>query len=247
MKQQKQVEEFDFIKEKIKDKPINKRRLLFRAVYNLLCAFLFGAAACFVFVLLKPYMEEWLYPAEEPSISIPKDDFPEGTEKKEQDGKEDIGEKSDETGEASEDGGQKPAEGTEQGEGSQKPAEGTELGDENQKPAEGTELGDENQKPIDEKGQPQDVQMAAPELELEDYQKLQDKLYAIGKKANKSVVTVTGVTSGMDWFSTPYEKEDRTAGIIIGNNGEELLILTEKKIIVDARKIHITFIDGTEV
>ena len=84
-------------------------------------------------------------------------------------------------------------------------------------------------------------------MKLEDFQKLQDKLYTIGKKANKAVVTVTGVTSSIDWFDTPYENENRSAGIIIGNNGEELLILTEKKIIADAQEINITFIDETEV
>lgn len=38
-------QEFDFIKEKIKDKPINRRRMLIRVVYNLLCAVIFGIAA----------------------------------------------------------------------------------------------------------------------------------------------------------------------------------------------------------
>ena len=49
----------------------------------------------------------------------------------------------------------------------------------------------------------------------------------------------------MDWFNTPYENENRAAGVIIGNSGQELLILTEKKVIVDAQEINITFIDGT--
>ena len=73
------------------------------------------------------------------------------------------------------------------------------------------------------------------ELEIEDYQELQNKLYEIGKQANKSIVTVTGVTSGKDWFNTPYENENSAAGIVIGNNGQELLILTEKKVIKDAQ------------
>ena len=55
MKQQEKMEDkFDFIKEKIKDKPINKKRLLIRAGYNLLCAVIFGSTACFVFVWLIP-------------------------------------------------------------------------------------------------------------------------------------------------------------------------------------------------
>ena len=51
----------------------------------------------------------------------------------------------------------------------------------------------------------------------------------------------------MDWFDTPYENENRAAGIVVGNSGQELLILTEKKVIADAQEISITFIDGTVV
>lgn len=192
MKHQEQGEqEFAFIKEKIKDKPINKRRLLIRAGYNLLCAVIFGAVACFVFVLLKPYMEDWLYPQQESTISIPKDVLPQEEE-----------------------------------------------------PAKKEEEPEKEEPPAQPESQTVVVQ---EELELEDYQELQNKLYAIGKQANKSVVTVTGVTSGVDWFNTPYENENRSAGIIVGNNGQELLILTEKKIIDDAQAINITFVDETEV
>lgn len=191
MKQQDQGDqEFAFIKEKIKDKPINKRRLLLRTVYNLLCAVLFGVTACFVFVFLKPYIEEWLYPEKEATITIPKDIVPQELE-----------------------------------------------------PAPKKE--EEEEEPEPEKSGSQTV-VVREQLEPEDYQELQNKLYAIGQRANKSMVTVTGVTSGMDWFNTPYESENSTAGIIIANNGQELLILTEKKIIVNAEAIHITFIDETE-
>lgn len=195
MKQQEQGEqEFAFIKEKIKDKPINKRRLLLKAVYNLLCAIIFGAAACFVFVLLKPYFEEKLYPEKESAITIPKDIVPQeiepAPEKKEEEEKE--------------------------------------------------------PEPEPEKEPENQTVVVQEQLEPEDFQDLQNKLYAIGQQASKSMVTVTGVTSGVDWFDTPYENENSSAGIVIENNGQELLILTEKKIIVDAKAIHITFIDETE-
>lgn len=192
MKQQDQGDqEFAFIKEKIKDKPINKRRLLLRTVYNLLCAVLFGVTACFVFVFFKPYIEDWLYPEKEATITIPKDIVPQELE-----------------------------------------------------PAPKKE--EEEKEPEPEEPEKSQTVVVQEELEPEDYQELQNKLYAIGQRANKSMVTVTGVTSGMDWFNTPYESENSTAGIIIANNGQELLILTEKKIIVNAEAIHITFIDETE-
>ena len=52
-----------------------------------------------------------------------------------------------------------------------------------------------------------DAEEGLKELTPEEYQKLQSKLYAIGSEANKSIVTVTGVTSDVDWFNTPYERQ----------------------------------------
>ncbi len=84
MKQQEQKDqEFDFIKEKIKEKPINKRRLFFQMGFNLFCAVIFGVVACLVFVLLRPYMEAWINPKEESAISIPRDDLESEGEKQE--------------------------------------------------------------------------------------------------------------------------------------------------------------------
>lgn len=85
------------------------------------------------------------------------------------------------------------------------------------------------------------------ELEPEDFQKLQDKIYAVGREANKFVVTVTGVKSDTDWFNNSYESKGQASGIIIANNGQELLILTERKVISDAQEIYVTFIDETAV
>ncbi len=58
--------------------------------------------------------------------------------------------------------------------------------------------------------EPQEV-----ELELEDFQKLQNKMYAVGREANKYVVSVTGVKSDTDWFNNSYESKGQASGIII--------------------------------
>lgn len=81
------------------------------------------------------------------------------------------------------------------------------------------------------------------ELELDDYQAIQNKMYAVGRTANKFIVTVTGVKSDTDWFNNSYETKGQASGIIIGDNGTELLIMTEKKVIADAKNIYVTFID----
>lgn len=85
------------------------------------------------------------------------------------------------------------------------------------------------------------------EMELEDYQKLQNKLYDVGREANRFVVTVTGVKSDMDWFNNPYESKGQASGIIIANTGKELLIMTERKVISDAQEIFVSFVNETSV
>ena len=183
---EKKEDEFAFIKEKIKDKPVSKRQVLSKVAVLLVSAVAFGLIACLVFTLVQPYMQEWLYPEEKPVVTIPKDELEPETEREP--------EKDSET--------------------------------ENAAPVYITET---------------------QELETTDYQKLQNKIYAIGEEQNKSIVTVTGVKSDMDWFNTPYESSGQASGVVIANSGQELLILTEKKVITDAQAIRVTFVDGAIV
>lgn len=83
----------------------------------------------------------------------------------------------------------------------------------------------------------------AREMTIADYQRLQNELYAIGTKANKSIVSITSVVSGTDWFDNSYEREGLGSGAIIGETDTAYLILTERKVINDASKISVTFTD----
>lgn len=106
----------------------------------------------------------------------------------------------------------------------------------------GKDTAEDENPPVD--GTTSEGQTQEPwELEIEEFQQLQNKMYAIGREANKFVVTVTGVKSDTDWFNNPYESKGQSSGIIIANNGQELLILTERKGIADAQHIYVTFIN----
>jgi len=83
------------------------------------------------------------------------------------------------------------------------------------------------------------------QMELKDYQVLQNKLYAVGKEANKSVVSVTGIKNMQDWFESDYESKGWGSGIIIADTNQAFLIVTEKKLIADATEIQVTFYDDT--
>ena len=186
--QENEKHEYAFIREKIKDKPFQKRKLALHVLLAIVIAVVFGVVACATFTFLQPKMQKWMYPEEDPKITIPRDEEETETEeKKEEDTQEEAGQEGD----------------TEQTVAPETPQE----------------------------------------LTLEDYQKLQNQMYAVGRTANNYIVTVTGVKSDTDWFHNSYESKGQGSGIIIGNNGRELLILTEKKVISDAQDIFVTFVN----
>ena len=213
--QRENKEEYAFITETIKDKPVNKRRLARKAGWTVLSGLLFGLAACVAFVAAKPKLETLMEP--QPSgdpVTIPRDQLPEG------DGEPGSGEEGQQGG-AGEENPNTPEEGI------------------NNPAQEGNGSG-AAEEPDDDEVPPAPI-FIERDLEARDYQLLLNKLYAVGKQANRSVVTVTGVTSNIDWFDSAYESENQGSGIIIRDDGQELLILTERRVINNAEAINITF------
>jgi S1-C subfamily serine protease len=186
-------EEFSFIKEKIKDKPLNKKRIILKSIMCIIMAVVFGTIASFTFVLTRPYFEEKLQKNAEPDkVEIPQDEA--GTE--------------DTTNVQAQ-----------------------------------TQAGEQT-----EEVQPTEAPIAPEfELELDDLETLDKKLSEVAKGANRFLVTVTGVTSDVDWFNDTLESTSQAAGIIVANNGQELLMLTNYGIVSKAEKITVTFIDGSTV
>lgn len=66
-------DEQHFIKEKIKDKPVNKKQLLQKGMATIGYAILFGFVSCLVFCALRPEIEKWFAPKEDQWVGIPKD------------------------------------------------------------------------------------------------------------------------------------------------------------------------------
>ena len=69
----------DFLRETIKQKPVNKKKLLRRTLITVAMAVVFGLVACFTFLVLEPVISNRLYPEEEPEEVR----FPEETETEE--------------------------------------------------------------------------------------------------------------------------------------------------------------------
>ena len=58
----------DFMSERIKERPVNKKKLLRRTIITASMAVIFGLIACFTFLVLEPVFTNWLYPEEEPKL-----------------------------------------------------------------------------------------------------------------------------------------------------------------------------------
>lgn len=68
-----QNKQADFVIEKIKDRPVNKKKLLRRTMITASMAVIFGLIACLTFLILEPVFNNWLYPEEKPQPVV----FPE--------------------------------------------------------------------------------------------------------------------------------------------------------------------------
>ncbi len=84
------------------------------------------------------------------------------------------------------------------------------------------------------------------ELEMSDYQRLYRLMYALVQRNNQSMVTVTGVVTDMDWFDNIYENQGQASGLIVADNGIELLILTDNTVVEEAESLLVTFQDDVQ-
>ena len=136
------ADDFQFIKETRKEKPINRKRLFRHMVETLILAILFGAVASLTFVVLKPRLEQYFSPEEPPQVSFVE----------------------------------------------------PELEEEAEEPVEEAETDSEKTETVI-------IEKPTP-LDLSQYQTLQNKLYAVGREADKFIVSVTNVENDTEIFTT---------------------------------------------
>lgn len=213
----------DFLIEKIKVNPVNKRKLIRRMIITVSMAIIFGLVACVTFLLLEPVLSNWLYPEEEPPQTQPVE-FPEDQEEMLP---EDMLAENLPT--------ESPGP---QADTSQEETPGTrdEAGQE-EDPEEKTVVLDEEQI--------RDI-LNRVTFDLEDYKALHAALSAYAAEVSRSVVTVTAVTSSSDWLIGVQENRYQCSGVIISENGMDLLILTDYSSITSAERLIVTFYDNSQ-
>lgn len=190
-----QNKQSDFMMEKIKERPVNKKKLLRRTVTTAAMAVIFGLIACLTFLILEPVFSNWLYPEEEPQAVV----FPEEID--------------------------------------ELAPEDMLVEDEPpsiQEAVESVMLEDEQiQKILDNVS-----------LDKENYLQLYDAMSSYVEELNASMVTVTGVSSNVDWLNDTYEQEGQNYGVLVANNGKEYLILTSRATVRQKEDIRVTFCSG---
>ncbi|MBO4902964.1 MAG: PDZ domain-containing protein [Lachnospiraceae bacterium] len=92
----------------------------------------------------------------------------------------------------------------------------------------------------------QKVEKVEKNLDVSDYKQLYTQISRLGYEVRKSLVTVTGVYPDTDWFQNPYELNRATSGLIVTDNGKELLIIAQTEAIKNAESVIVTFSDGSE-
>lgn len=168
-------EQFSFLQETIKPKPVTRRKILTQLARVGIYGLIFGAFACLGFFALKPWAQ-MKFQGSPKTVTIPDDEEPE-TE----------------------------------------PAE--------------------------------DVQaeaVQAPDLDAESYKEIMKSVYEISKEANKSVVFIQPVRADAALSSDGSGTENSAAGIIVADNGQELLMLCENTICAESEKWTVTFADNSE-
>lgn len=77
------------------------------------------------------------------------------------------------------------------------------------------------------------------EADITDFISIYSDVKKLATKVSSSILNITAVTSGVDWFNDPYESRKTTTGIVIADNGTELLLLASLDKIQEANLIEV--------
>lgn len=194
-------QEYSFIQEKIKERPINRKKLFRRTMITVMMAVIFGMVACLTFFLLEPIISEKLNPQEVTKVAFPEEEqelLPEELL-------------------------------TEENLAQQEEAHEEAVKEEAKEAAK-----EEVQKSLSS---------AKEIVSIADYEGLYDQMLKVAQSAEKSMVSVIGISKKEDWFAGTFENENVTSGMVVANNGAEVLILADSKQINNAAQYRVVFND----
>lgn len=69
----------------------------------------------------------------------------------------------------------------------------------------------------------------------------------LSEELEKSLVRITAITEGVDWFEEAYETVGNATGLYVGDNGRDMLFLVNLDSIEGATKFNVTFANGEKL
>lgn len=200
MPDKEQSPQSDFMIERIKQRPINRRKLLRRTILTAAMAVIFGMIACVTFLVLEPVISNWLHPEEGPNAVS----FPEDQEE------------------------MSPEDMLAENQSTENPASDTQ--------SEPLRLDDQEIEKI----------LSRIVLDKGSYKEIYAAMSDYVAELNQYTVTVTAVTSNVDWFSNEQESRYQSSGFVLTDNGKELLILAYASPLRSAKSLTVTFYNNVQ-
>lgn len=108
-------------------------------------------------------------------------------------------------------------------------------------PTEVTIPQDEQQEENQTQQEEEQVQEQKPVLTTETYQEMLNNLKQVSGEVRKSVVEIQGAVTEEEFSKDQEDKEKSISGMIVADNGQELLILAGELPVKDAKIIRVTF------
>ena len=108
-------------------------------------------------------------------------------------------------------------------------------------PTEVTIPQDEQQEENQTQQEEEQVQEQKPVLTTETYQEILNNLKQVSGEVRKSVVEIQGAVTEEEFSKDQEDKEKSISGMIVADNGQELLILAGELPVKDAKIIRVTF------
>lgn len=227
--------EITFLQEKIKERPVNRRKLVRRTAITVVMAMVFGLVACVTFLILEPVINRMIYPEEKAEIVR----FPE--EEQEVNPEDMAADEAELQIIREEEAAENQGEGTENQAGEEVPEQGNTSPEESGGSKE--DIPDGNSDAEGNAAEEISPEEVAKITTLENYQALYDVLGELRAEVEKSMVSVTAVTSDVNWINDILENTGVTSGLIVADNGKELLILASYGGLKDADSISVSFGD----
>lgn len=79
---------------------------------------------------------------------------------------------------------------------------------------------------------------------IQEFLKIYSSMSVLAHTLEKSLVQVTAITKGVDWFEEDYETREQASGLYVADNGIDMLFLVNLDSIEGATKFEVTFAGG---